>query len=618
MLHKPTHIVVAFISVLTLSTVVCGAETRADVQPGKMLDARYVQLGTILPDEEYCDQPYIVVLPGGRWVCTLTTGPGGEGHRGQHVVATWSDDQGETWSELIDIEPSGGREASWVVPLVTNFGRVYAFYTYNTLNIRDLNGEPMWRCDTMGDYCYRYSDDGGETWSERYTLPMRKTACDFNNEWGGEHIHFWGICKPQVDGDDVFFTFSKLEKFILINGEGWMFHSDNIMNERDVTQVCWTMLPEGNGHGIKHPDYGPVQEEHNIVVLGDGTIYCVYRTMSGFACVSVSRDRGKTFSLPEKLRYKPGGRIVKTPRACPKIWKCKNGNYLLWIKNHSRPSYQTRNPVWLVGGIEREGAILWSEPELVLFDDNPTIGMSYPDLIEEDGKYWVVETQKLLARIHEIDLTLLEMLWNQAERRSVTREGLVVEADAAALASGAVTLPDLTFGRRANAGLALDVWLDTALLAPGQTLLDSRDANGHGLVAVVAEENTVQLTLADETASITWDTDPGWLDDGKRHHVVAIVDANPKVIMFVIDGQVCDGAEYRCYGWRSADGMAISEETVGKHAIQAGWDFELVAIPNNVTGSGTLKVAPPVVSLRVYNRYLRTSEAIGNYHAANE
>ena len=215
------------------------------VLPGKMLDPRYAKRGVILPDENYCDQPYVVVLPNGRWVCTMTTGPGHEGNRGQHVVATWSEDQGKTWSELTDIEPLSAREASWVVPLATNFGRVYAFYTFNTLNVRDLNGKPMWRCDTMGDYCYRYSDDGGETWSERYTLPMRKTACDFKNEWGGQQIHFWGICKPQVDGDDVFFTFSKLEKFILIGGEGWMFHSDNILNQRDVRQVRWSMLPRG-------------------------------------------------------------------------------------------------------------------------------------------------------------------------------------------------------------------------------------------------------------------------------------------------------------------------------------------------------------------------------------
>ena len=40
-----------------------------------------------------------------------------------------------------------------------------------------------------------------------------------------------------------------------------------------------------------------------------------------------------------------------------------------------------------------------------------------------------------------------------------------------------------------------------------------------------------------------------------------------------------------------------------------------------VSGSGKLKIAPrfngQVKSLRIYNRYLTTSEAISNYHAGN-
>jgi hypothetical protein len=119
----------------------------------------------------------------------------------------------------------------------------------------------------------------------------------------------------------------------------------------------------------------------------------------------------------------------------------------------------------------------------------------------------------------------------------------------------------------------------------------------------------------DERASFSWDTDPGWFDDGERHHVVVIVDANPQIAMFVIDGQVCDGGQYRCYGWRSADGMPVSEQTVGKNAVAAGRDFDLAVMPNNVTGNGILRVTPAVVGLRVYNRYLRTSEAIENYQA---
>ena len=36
----------------------------------------------------------------------------------------------------VDIEPSTGPEASWVMPLAVPGGRVYVFYTYNSENLR--------------------------------------------------------------------------------------------------------------------------------------------------------------------------------------------------------------------------------------------------------------------------------------------------------------------------------------------------------------------------------------------------------------------------------------------------------------------------------------------------
>ena len=68
----------------------------------------------------------------------MTTGSGREGDFGQHIVATRSHDRGQTWSELVDIEPADGPEASWVMPLITASGRVYAFYTYNSRNLREV------------------------------------------------------------------------------------------------------------------------------------------------------------------------------------------------------------------------------------------------------------------------------------------------------------------------------------------------------------------------------------------------------------------------------------------------------------------------------------------------
>ena len=69
------------------------------------------------------------------------------------------------------------------MPLRVPYGRVYAFYVHNTDNVTKL--PPTWRAadgigrerdrvDTLGHFMFRYSDDGGRTWSpERYKIPMR-------------------------------------------------------------------------------------------------------------------------------------------------------------------------------------------------------------------------------------------------------------------------------------------------------------------------------------------------------------------------------------------------------------------------------------------------------------
>lgn len=67
-------------------------------------DLRNIRHGHVIPDEGYCDQPYVVITHDGSWLCVITTGNGHEGQGGQHVVSTISRDQGKTWSPLVDIE----------------------------------------------------------------------------------------------------------------------------------------------------------------------------------------------------------------------------------------------------------------------------------------------------------------------------------------------------------------------------------------------------------------------------------------------------------------------------------------------------------------------------------
>ena len=70
------------------------------------------------------------------------------------------------------------------------------------------------------------------------------------------------------------------------------------------------------------------------------------------------------------------------------------------------------------------------------------------------------------------------------------------------------------------------------------------------------------------------------------------MDGGPKIITFVVNGVLCDGGEERQFGW-------------GRFSPD-------LRAP---TGAATVKIASSVNALRLYNRALRTSEAVGNFQA---
>jgi len=553
-------------------------------------DLRDVSRGCRIYEHGYCDQPYVVVTDDGAWLCVFTTSGGHEGHTSQYVVCCTSKDQGRTWSEPVPLESPDGPEASWAMPLLTHFGRVYVFYTYNGDDVRTLPDGKKMRADTHGWYCYRYSDDNGATWPERFRLPMRVTACDRGNDFSGSVQMFWGIGKPVTYANTAWFAFTKLARYFLEDGEGWFYRSGNVLTEPDVSQVVWELLPEGD-HGLRHPAFGSVQEEHNLVPLSNGNLYCIYRTTLGHPAESYSRDGGRTWSTPEPVRY-ADGRPVKTPRACPRLWRTQDGKYLFWFHNHSGTDFRDRNPAWLSGGVEQNGRIRWSQPEILLYGDDlsyETGRFSYPDLIEQDGRYWVTTTQKTQATVHAVDPTLLAGLWGQMDNREAVRDGLVLDLESPA--PGEVTMP--TAARLAETGITIGLRVTFDGLEPGQELLDTRDKGGRGLLVSLAQDGQVQITLNDGEREDQWQCDPGLLRQGTTHHITVIVDDGPNIISFVVDGRLCDGGNQRQFGW-------------GRFSPAMGG----IAVRK-------LRIAPSlhgrIARLRVYDRYLRTSEALGNF-----
>jgi hypothetical protein len=472
--------------------------------------------------------------------------------------------------------------------LKTPGGRIYAFYNHNTDNLRRVKADPSayrsgftTRVDTQGYYVCKYSDDHGRSWSKpRYPIPVREFEIDRANPYGGKVRFFWNVGRPFIDEGVVYVPLHKVGRFgagFLARTEGVLLASENLLSGADPAQAKWQTLPDGD-IGLRAPaGGGPIAEEQNFCVLSDGSFFCVYRTVASHPVCTYSRDKGHTWSPPQYMRY-ADGRLIKHPRAANFVWKCSNGKFLYWFHNHGGKSYADRNPAWLCGGIEVDSpagrVIQWSQPEIVLYDDDPAVRMSYPDLIEDDGEFFLTETQKTIARVHPVDRALLEGLWDQFENKTVAASGPGSSAE----------------------GFAIDLWIEFETLAPGQVVLDSRDKNGVGLALQTAADDNVEIVLNDGRTEDRWACDPASLQAGRLHHIVVNVDAGPRIITYIVDGKLCDGAESRQFGW-------------GRFAVDLA----------RVTAGEKPYIAPGfngrVHRLHIYGRSLRTSEAIGNFRA---
>jgi Concanavalin A-like lectin/glucanases superfamily/BNR/Asp-box repeat len=590
-------------------------------------DPRHILNGRTIESEGYADQPYVVKADDGAWVCVITTGKGIEGAPGQHVVSMRSADQGRTWERPVDLEPTDGPEASYAVPLKVPGGRIYAFYNHNTDRVAEVKREDKGvypRVDSLGHYVFKYSDDHGKSWSEqRYEVPVREFECDRRNVYEGRIRFFWNVGRPLILGDAAVLTLHKVGAMgdgFYAQSEGAFLRSKDILTERDPNRITFETLPDG-GIGLRTPEGGGrVAEEQSVVRLSDGSLYCVYRTIDGWPACSYSRDGGHTWSAPDYKTYTPGGRRVKHPRAANFAWNCSNGKFLYWFHNHGgkfvgelgaagrggRSPYDDRNPAWLMAGREvvTPGGrmIEWSQPEILLYDDDPYIRMSYPDLVEGGGKYYVTETQKTIGRVHEIPAVLLDGLFNQFERRESAKSGLVLDLHGTTPAKVRMPpLPELnrrdakSEDKRAldlRAGFSLDFWLELDSVSAASSILDSRDPTGKGILISVTERGTIRIDLNDGRQESSWECDRGMLAPGKPQHVVMTVDGGPKIITFVVNGVLCDGGDERQFGW-------------GRFSPN-------LRTPN---GSETAMLGKTVRSLRVYNRAIRTSEAVGNFRA---
>ncbi len=567
------------------------------------MDWRNIRNGLEIPTEYYSDQPYLVKAEDGAWVCSLTTGEANEGQPGQYVMTMRSHDMGKTWTEINRMEPEGMPENSYSVLLKTNYGRIYCFYNFNKDNIREIiatdppfTGGICTRVDSQGYYVFRYSDDNGVSWSdERGEVPIRKFKWDKENPYNGEITFFWNVGKPLVYGNDAFLSIHKVGEMghgFFAKSEGVLIKSNNIMVEKDITRLNFETLPEGD-IGIRTPKGGgPVSEEHSYVSLSDGSFFTVFRTIDGRPGYSYSRDGGRSW---EPSKYMP----VRHPRAANFVWKLDGGRFLYWFHNNGGNWYDDRNPVWCLAGSENEGPegkiIEWSQPEILLYDEDPYVRISYPDLIQDSGKTFVTETQKDIARLHEIDMNFLGKLQNWENMKNVSSEDILLDCRRGIHEMPKIE-PFLFFDHSGPAsctgdnrnGFTVEFTLNEKP-GPWEMIADSRKADGSGILIEHTDKNEIYIIMSDGRSICSWKSD--LIEFNGKVCISIIVDGGPKVISFVVNGKFNDGGSNRQFGWGQYN-------------------------PNlrHVNGSSEIEISGKVDIFRIYGRALMTNEAAANHN----
>lgn len=283
----------------------------------------------------------VVVTPKGRLLATWTRATR-ENRPDQHVVVSTSAD-GRQWSEPVRLDGAqpgdrpGTGLASWAFPVVApKLGRIYVFYNKN-IGIQDT------REDTTGVLRGRYTEDEGRTWSYTFDLPIE--PCALSPSEPGVPQSWIVFQAPILTGDGVpivgFTHWGSARRFgerdlFKLDSEVRFLRFENILTEKDPSRLVLTTWPKSD-HGLRMPRRDKpevsVAQEPSLVLLPDKRLFCVFRTLNGYAAWSQSRDHGRTWSDPEPLRFGDGAIVPQPIAPCP-IYATGRGRYIFLFHNN--------------------------------------------------------------------------------------------------------------------------------------------------------------------------------------------------------------------------------------------------------------------------------------------
>ena len=183
--------------------------------------------------------------------------------------------------------------------------------------------------------------------------------------------------------------------------------------------------------------------------------------------------------------------------------------------------------------------IRWGEPELLLYHEDVRKGMSYPDLMEDDGRYFFSETEKTVARIHEVPASFLRKMWDVLEGKSIAVDSPLLLETEGGREVPPLPLPELCDGN----GFSFE--LELAESRPG-TLFDSTGIDGRGLRIEYSDQRRITVTMNDSRQEMRAESQ----SVPELRKAVIVFDGGPAVLSFIADGRFLDGGSEFQFGWR--------------------------------------------------------------------
>src|SRR5690606_20670292 len=208
---------------------------------------------------------------------------------------------------------------------------------------------------------------------------------------------------------------------------------------------------------------------------------------------------------------------------------------------------------------------------------------------------------------HEIDRDLVEGMWAQfsENQTGIVKDGLILDSDPDMLKSVTINFPPLP-NLMTGGGFALEMWLSTGNLESGQSIISTFGPKHKGLEVSLGDHDAIRIKIHDGEmrdntgpyfGGQTFTSDDGVLSSDKLHHVVFNIDGASGIASVLVDGVLSDGSlETRPYGWGRIHTFMKDLNDTYKCKINPDFDGE-------------------IHYLRVYERYLTTSEAVRNFHA---